>query len=116
MAETAMAETAVERLTLLDVSHLSARVECFEVDERREELRHVQLATQNELLNAHPRELKWPEVAPASDGWRERIVHLAPDLIEVRQIAGRESYAINGLEFARLNHGEEARLKFGVAG
>jgi hypothetical protein len=116
MAETAMAETAMERLTLLDVSHLGARIECFEVDERREELWPVQLATQNELLNAHPRELKWPEVAPANDGWRERIVRLAPDLIEVRQIAARESYAINGLEFARLNLGEEARLKFGVAG
>lgn len=109
-------DTAMERLTLLDVSHLSARIECFEVDERREELRPVQLATQNELLNAHPRELKWPEAAPTNDGWRERIVRLAPDLIELRQIAGRESYAINGLEFARLNHGEETRLRFGVAG
>ncbi|MEP7341365.1 MAG: hypothetical protein ABI977_26785 [Acidobacteriota bacterium] len=115
-SETGMAETAMERLTLLDVSHLGARVECFEVDERREELRPVQLATQNELLNAHPRELKWPEASTASDGWRERIVRLAPDLIEVRQIAGRESYAINGLEFARLNHGIETRLKFGIAG
>jgi hypothetical protein len=115
-SEKAMAETAMERLTLLNTSHLGAHFECFEVDERREELRPVQLATQNELLNAHPRELKWPESAPTSNGWRERIIRLAPDLIEFRQIAGRESYAINGLEFARLSYGEEAGLKFGVAG
>jgi len=113
------AQTAMERLTLLDTSRLGARVECFAVDERRGELRPLQLAAQNELLNAHPRELTWPESPPATDGWRDRIARLAPDLIEVRQHAGSasfESYAINGLEFARLSRGAEARLAFGVAG
>jgi hypothetical protein len=110
------AQTAIERLTLLDASHLGAHVECFEVDERREEMTSVQLATQDELLNAHPRELKWPEAETPDNPWRERICRLAPGLIEVRQIAERESYAINGLEFARWSGGETPRVMFGVAG
>jgi hypothetical protein len=110
------AQTVIERLTLLDPSHLNARIECFEVDEQREEMTPVQLAAQDELLNAHPRELKWPETEPKDNPWRERICRLAPDLIEVRQIAERESFAINGLEFARWSGGETPRLIFGVAG
>lgn len=117
-------QTAIERLTLLDASHFGARIECFEVDEQRDELRQVQLAAQTELLNTHPRELKWPEAAPADNRWRERILRLAPGLIEVRQMPARansarcESYSINGLEFARSSQaeGEETRVKFGVAG
>jgi hypothetical protein len=112
----AHAQTAIERLTLLDTSHLDTRIECFEVDERREEMTPVHLATQDELLNAHPRELKWPETEPPDNPWRERILRLAPNLIEVRQIAERESYAIHGLEFARWSGGETPRVMFGVAG
>jgi len=115
-------QTAIERLALLDTSHLDASIACFELDERHEALRPVQLATQDELLNRHPRELKWPEAAPANDRWRERILRLAPEVIEIRQITGQakaaqsESYAINGLEFARSNLNGEARTAFGVAG
>lgn len=116
-------QTAIERLALLDASNLGARVECFEVNEQREELVPVQLATQNELLSAHPREVHWPDAESVKNPWRERILSLenlhglnAHGLIEVRQITGRESYSINGLEFARLNAGEHARLTFGVAG
>lgn len=110
------AQTAIERLTSLDASRLGARLECFEVDERHETLTAVHLATQDELLNAHPRELKWPASAPPENPWRERIVRFAPELIEVRQIAERESYAIHGLEFARWSGGETPRTTFGVAG
>lgn len=110
------AQTVIERLALLNTSHLDARIECFEVDEQRETLTPVQLATQDELLSAHPRELKWPEADAIENPWRERIHRLAPGLIEVRQIAGRESYAINGLEFARFTSGQQPRLTFGVAG
>lgn len=109
-------QTVIERLTLLDVSHLEARIECFEVDERRRELMTVQLATQDELLNTHPREIEWPENHPRVNHWRERILRLAPDQIEVRHLAGRESYSINGLEFARANAGENHQVTFGVAG
>jgi hypothetical protein len=117
-----LAQTAVERLSLLETPHLGARIECFEVDERSEELRPLQLATQTELLNAHPRELKWPESSAPAAPWHDRIVRLAPSLIEVRQRAGSansansESYAIHGLEFARSHGGTDARLTFGVAG
>ncbi|HMV49939.1 MAG TPA: hypothetical protein PKD31_19490, partial [Blastocatellia bacterium] len=110
------AQTAIERLALLDTSHLGARIECFEVDERRETLTAVQLATQDELLNAHPRELKWPANEPPDNPWRERIVRCAPELIEVRRIGERESYAIHGLEFARWSGTETPRVMFGVAG
>ncbi len=109
-------QTAIERLTLLDAMHLGARLECLEIDELRKEVISVQLATQGELLSTHPRELDWPEIAPADNHWRERILRLAPKQIEVRQIAGKELYAINGLEFARASFGEKPRIAFGVAG
>ena len=110
------AQTAIERLTLLDATHLGARLECLEIDERHKELTLVQLATQNELLNTHPRELDWPEIAKTDNYWRERILRLAPENIELRQIAGKELYSINGLEFARASFGEKPRIVFGVAG
>lgn len=109
-------QTAIERLTLLDATHLGAKLECLEIDERRKEITAVQLATQGELLSTHPRELDWPEIAPADNPWQERILRLAPKQIEVRQIAGKELYAINGLEFARASFGEKPRIVFGVAG
>ncbi|MCI0387904.1 MAG: hypothetical protein MOB07_03910 [Acidobacteria bacterium] len=110
--------TAIERLTLIDVSHLGASIECYEIDERREELIAVRPVTQDELLNSHPRELRWPERSNTSARWRERILSLAPGLVEVRHREDRdgESLAINGLEFARVIAGEERQVKFGVAG
>lgn len=109
-------QTAVERLTLLDVSHLGARIECLEVDECGEEIINVRPATQDELLNSHPREVIWPGVSIPDERWRERIVNLAPDLIETRRNvrSGGEHFAINGLEFASLSAG--GKVKFGVAG
>ncbi|MGH9799143.1 MAG: hypothetical protein ACRD82_02170 [Blastocatellia bacterium] len=109
-------QTAIERMTLLDTTHLGARIECFEIDERRREISAMQLATQSELLNTHPRELDWPEASQTENHWRERILRLAPERIELRQIAGREIYSINGLEFARASFGEKPRVVFGVAG
>jgi hypothetical protein len=106
--------TAIERLTLIDASHLGAAIKCFEVDERNEELTPLRPATQDELLNEHPRELRWPTAA-AGNRWRERIVGLAPGTIEVRRRAGwdGETFSINGLEFARAT---ESKATFGVAG
>jgi hypothetical protein len=110
--------TVSERLTLIDISHLGASVECFEVDEKGEELIAVRPSTQDELLNSHPRELRWPADADECDGWRERIVHLAPHLIEVRRRPAHDGvgFSINGLEFARVVEGEEREVRFGVAG
>ncbi|HKQ77066.1 MAG TPA: hypothetical protein VJ810_25445 [Blastocatellia bacterium] len=109
-------QTAMERLTLLDVSHLGARIECFEVDECCEEMVSVRPVTQDELLNSHPREVIWPGASTPNERWRERIINLAPGLIETRRDArsGGERFEINGLEFARLSAGGQA--KFGVAG
>ncbi|HZF39602.1 MAG TPA: hypothetical protein VE715_12315 [Blastocatellia bacterium] len=109
-------QTAMERVALLDVSHLGGRIECFEVDEGGEELRNVRPVMQDELLNSHPREAIWPGASTPDERWRERIINLAPDLIETRRDArsGRERFEIKGLEFARLGHGGHA--KFGVAG
>jgi len=109
-------QTAIERLTLLDVSHLGARIECFELNESAEEMVSVRPATQDELLNSHPRELIWPGDREPDERWRGRIVSLAPDLIETRLDArsGGEHFTINGLEFARISAGGNA--KFGVAG
>ena len=82
-------QTALERLTLLNTTHLGARVECLEIDERRKEMIALLLATQSELLNTHPRELDWPETSPTETHWRERILRLAPERIEtiVAQVA-----------------------------
>jgi len=109
-------QTVVERLTLTELARLGARAECFEVDEAREELKAVRLATQDELLNAHPRELRWPDQPAAHSRWHERILSLAPDLIEVRRHVGQgiESYSIHGLEFARTHGLMWARISFGV--
>jgi hypothetical protein len=118
----------MERVTLLDVSHLGARIECFEVEESGEEMMNVRPATQDELLNSHPRErgdggeVIWPgasnlPTAPTLEEiWGERIVNLAPDLIETRRDVrrGRERFEIKGLEFAMIGPGGQA--KFGVAG
>jgi hypothetical protein len=113
-----LAQTAIERLTLIDISHLGAGLECFEVDEDGEELTAVRPATQDELLNSHPREVIWPESSGSSDWWRDRILGLAPGLIEARRRGGRdeESFAINGLEFARASAEADAKLRVGVAG
>jgi len=109
-------QTALERLTLLDISHLGARIECLEIDECGEEIINVRPATQDELLNSHPREVIWPGSSIPDERWRERIVNLAPDLIETRRNlrSGAEHFAINGLEFASLSAG--GKVKFGVAG
>src|SRR5262245_30067698 len=108
--------TAIERLTLLDASHLGVRIECFEVDEGGGEMISVRPVTQDELLNSHPREVVWPGASTPDEIWRKRIINLAPDLIETRRDArsGCERFEINGLEFARLSAG--GRAKFGVAG
>jgi hypothetical protein len=112
-------QTAMERVALLDVSHLGARIECFEVDESGEEMMNFRPATQDELLNSHPHEVVWPggsKPPMPEDIWRERIVNLAPGLIETRLDvrSGRERFEIKGLEFARLGPG--GQVKFGVAG
>ncbi len=111
-------QTAIERLTLITAAHFGARIECFEVDEDGEAILAVRPATQDELLNAHPREVIWPGVSTMNERWRGRILSLAPGLIETRRRADHdgESYAINGLEFARASGGAEAKVKFGVAG
>lgn len=109
-------QTVVERLTFIDVTHLGARVTCFEVDEDCGELLAVRPTTQDELLSAHPRELRWPRETAVTGRWRERILNLAPDLIEAREMINREaeSYSIHGLEFARASGHERARVSFGV--
>ena len=110
-------EVVTERLTLIDAGHLGARAECFEVNEAEDELTAVRPATQAELLNSPPREVSWPGGATAPGRWRERVVGLAPELIEVREQAGgaSESYAIHGLEFARAGGRTRARVSFGLA-
>src|SRR5215510_3830554 len=109
-------QTAIERVALLDVSHLGAQIECFEVDEGAEDMTRVRPVTQDELLNWRPREVIWPGASTPDERWRERIINLAPDLIETRRDSksGRERFEIKGLEFARLSAG--GRAKFGVFG
>ncbi|MFN7947345.1 MAG: hypothetical protein U0Z53_18490 [Blastocatellia bacterium] len=112
------AQTTLERLTLVDARHTGAAVECFEVDEDESALTALRPVTQAELINSHERELLWPQAAETRSRWRERIVNLAPELIEARYDALRDTeiFSINGLEFARVTHASTAqRASFGVA-
>jgi hypothetical protein len=112
------AETTLERLTLLDATRFGTKLGCLLVDEREQELASVRIASQTELLNTHPRTLRWPATAPINNPWRERIVALAPELIEVRHAPQRdgEVFLLNGLEFARVGGRANERASFGVAG
>jgi hypothetical protein len=59
----------------------------------------------------------WPDTkAPPPSLWRNRIVSLAPDLIEVRADANQkfERYQLHGLEFARTKGETHERVWFGV--
>ncbi|MGH9843484.1 MAG: hypothetical protein ACREEM_32500 [Blastocatellia bacterium] len=115
------AQTVIERLAWIDVSHEGARIQCFEVDPTVEILTPVQPVTQYELLNVHPRNVIWPGAIITDDRWHARILALSPDLIEARQLPGREgeSYSIHGLEFARVlttGDTEKRQVRFGVPG
>jgi hypothetical protein len=107
-------QTVLERLTLLAPAPYKLRVECFEINEKERSLLALRPVAQAELLHLYPRGLLWPEGnAKPPSLWRERIVKLAPDVIEVREKDKFESYEIRGLEFARSDQHE--RLWFGIA-
>ncbi len=110
-------QTILERLTLLDCGALNLQIECFEVNETARTMIARRPVSQAELLSLHPRGLIWPEVkTPVRSRWRERIMSLAPELIEVREDANQkcESYKLHGLEFARTKGETRDRVLFGV--
>lgn len=115
-------QTAIERLTFLTTEGVGARLECVEIDEDLDQLAHIRPSTQQELLNFHPCEASWPGRAVGRETyWTDRILTLAPDLIEVRARPGDQSeqtvgFSINGLEFARISGATEGMLQFGVPG
>ncbi len=114
------AATILERLTFLNAKHSDARIECFTVNQTTGELTPVTIATQPELLSAHTPALQWPqsiELTPPQRHWVERIVALAPEVIELRSATTAQSSARllwHGLEFARVHL--TGRAEFGVAG
>jgi hypothetical protein len=112
------ARTAVERVSLLDVSSLVSRLRCFEVDEERGALSPAPTPTSEELFGAPPARLLWPPRQPQPGRWRERILALAPDLIEARCNPGGpgERYSIRGLEFARAEGTGQCDTFFGPPG
>lgn len=110
-------QTVLERLTLLDTSPLNLQIECFAINEKEHTITALRPVSQAELLSLHPRGLLWPEAkTPVRSIWRDRIVRLAPDLIEVREDANQrfESYKLHGLEFARTKGEDRERVLFGV--
>jgi hypothetical protein len=110
-------QTVLERLTLLDTSHLNLSIECFEINETARLIVARRPVSQAELINLHPRGLIWPETkSPVRSRWRDRIVNLAPDVIEVREDTNQnfESYKLHGLEFARTKGETRDRVLFGV--
>ncbi len=111
-------QTILERLTLLDFSAPNLCVECFVINEVEKTMTAVRPFSQGELLSLHPRGLIWPETKFTSESrWRDRVIHLAPDLIEVREDANQKCkrFALHGLEFARTKGEAREKLFFGVA-
>ena len=111
-------QTILERLTLLDTTQHNFKIECFEINENDRAMISLRPFSQAELLSLHPRGLIWPEQKTKLRSiWRERILRLAPKLIEVREDVKQsfESFSIHGLEFARTYDAERERVKFGVA-
>ena len=113
-------QTVLERLTLIDSSSLNLQIECFEVSEKDRAMMARRPVSQAELLSLHHLHaggLIWPETKPpVRSRWRDRIMNLAPDLIEVREDTNQkfESYKLHGLEFARTKGDERERVLFGV--
>ncbi len=110
-------QTVLERLTLLDFTPLHLQVECFAINVTERTMSARRPVSQAELLSLHPRGLLWPATKPALPSvWRNRIVNLAPDVIEVREDANQkfESYHLHGLEFARTKGETRERVLFGV--
>ena len=110
-------QTLLERLTLLNFTPLNLQIECLEVSEKDRAIMSRRPVSQAELLSLHPRGLLWPEVkTPPRSSWRDRLVNLAPELIEVHEDANQkfESYKIHGLEFARTKGDGRERVLFGV--
>ncbi len=110
-------QTVLERLILLDSSHLNLQIECSEINETERTIIARRAVSQAELLSLHPRGLIWPEnKPPVRSRWRDRIMNLAPDLIEVREDANQtfESYKLHGLEFARTKDEQRERVLFSV--
>jgi hypothetical protein len=115
-------QTAIERLTFLTASYAGVRLNCLEIDEDREELTPRHPSTQHELLTHHPIETSWPSGGSVHNAlWTERILALAPDLIETRTRPGHEKdpvvgFLIRGLEFARQSSATAGNIHFGVIG
>ncbi len=110
-------QTILERLTLLDFTLLNLQVECFDVNETERTMIARRPVSQAELLSLHPRGLIWPEIrTTVCSRWRDRIVNLAPALIEVHEDANQkfESYKLLGLDFARTKGETRDRVLFGV--
>jgi hypothetical protein len=114
-------QTVLERLTLLDFSALNLQVECFDVNESTRTIMARRPVSQAELLSLHHLHaggLIWPEVKPSLPSrWRNRILNLAPDLVELHKDANQtfESYHLHGLEFARTKGELRDRVLFGVS-
>jgi hypothetical protein len=113
------ARTVMERLTLITTSHIGVRMRCIEIDETDDSLTFVGIAAQMELLALRPRRLRWPRQMRSTEDTRSlsgRILALAPDLIEVREmnISRGERFMIHGLEFARWSRDPRRGLWFGV--
>ena len=113
-------QTVLERLTLLDTSHLNLSIECFAINEAERTMIARRPVSQAELMSLHHLHaggLIWPETKPpARSRWRDHIVKLAPELIEVCEDANQtfESYKLHGLEFARTKGEARDRVLFGV--
>lgn len=116
--------TVLERMTFLRTDLFSAALECHEVDEEAGTLSAVRAYTQYELLNLHTPEFGWPKSPPAATPWKDRILSLAPEHIEAREICplqtqegpGGLMFSLHGLEFARTVGTDPQNVRFGIAG
>lgn len=119
-------ETALSRLSMLSADHIGATIRCFEFDPQSTDIREVEPLLENAAAVTFAHRVHWPadhccRASDLVDYWRERIIALAPDLIDVRSHASHCGlrFSVNGLDFARVDCGWNCRTPravFGVAG
>ncbi|MBX3276497.1 MAG: hypothetical protein KF868_00710 [Acidobacteria bacterium] len=118
-------ETALSRLSMLSADHLGAAIRCFEFDPQSTGIREVEPEMETGAVT-FARRVHWPanhrcKSSGFVDYWRNRIIDLSPDLIDVHSHSMRCGlrFSINGLDFARVDCGWNCRTSnafFGVAG
>lgn len=105
--------TIATRLTM--INRAGATISLYEFEEAGDRIYPVKAFDQGDLhdmLRSAARRALWPR-DPNMAALSQRIINLAPGLIEARSRGNSVALSIRGLEFARIGR---SRVEFGIAG